>query len=93
MSDPAVTYFISHCHKREKSNAIATLSEVIRRLGYDIKIPSEGAEPLRLMYHQWEAQILHSKNLLRATINVYVEAAQPIASEDELPHLDVTFRG
>lgn len=93
MEDPAVTYYISHCHKRQKSNAIATLSEVIRRLGYDIKIPREGAEPLRLMYHQWEAQILHTAGSLRATINVYVEAAKPIASEDELPHLDVIVRG
>lgn len=92
MSQPTVTYYISHAHKRQKTNAIATLSEVIQRLGYDIRIPSEGAEPLRLMYHQWEAQILHSAGSLRATINVYADV-QPIASEDELPHLDVTVRG
>lgn len=86
-SQPTITYFVSHCHARDKQNAIATLSEVIRRLGYDIPI-----QDTRLMTPSWEAQILRSGNLLRATINVYDPSAQPIATEDELPHLDVTTR-
>jgi hypothetical protein len=88
MSLPAVTYFISHCHKRDKSNAIATLTEVIRRLGYDIPIADT-----RLMTANWEAQVLFTGSLLRATINVYVAGAQPIVTEDELPHLDVIVNG
>ena len=85
---PTVTYFISHCHKRDKSNAIATLSEVMRRLGYTFPVAD-----CRRVFPDAEVQILMGGSLMRATINIYDPNHSPIASEDELPYLDVTFSG
>jgi hypothetical protein len=85
MDQPTVTYFISHPNLRNKKNAIATL-EVFKRLGYNHPI-----EDSCRVTADGEIQILASGSLLRATINIYNPSAKPIASEDELPHLDVTF--
>jgi hypothetical protein len=85
---PRITYFISHAHARTKKNAIATLGEIMRRLGYDFPI----ADCRRVLMGA-DIQILLSGKVMRATINIYDPKAQPIASEDELPHLDVTFNG
>lgn len=84
---PTITYFVSHCHAKNKKDAIATLSEVIRRLGYNISI-----QDTLLVTPDWEAQILLFGSYLTATINIYDRKAKPIASEDELPFLDVTVR-
>lgn len=86
MERPTITYFISHAHSRTKKNAIATLSEVMRRLGYTFPVTD-----CRRVLPNAEIQILMSGSLLRATINIYDPIARPVASEDELPHLDVTF--
>lgn len=86
MERPTVTYFISHCHSRDKSKAIATLSEVMRRLGYTFPVAD-----CRRVLPDAEVQILTGGSLLRATINIYDPIARPVASEDELPYLDVTF--
>lgn len=86
MERPTVTYFISHSHARNKKNAIATLQEVLRRLGYNVPIKDS-----RRLTADGDMQILMSGSLLRATINIYTPNAKPIATEDELPHLDVFF--
>jgi len=83
--EPTITYFISHPHARNKDNAIATLSEVMRRLGYTFPI-----EDCRRVLTDADIQILLSGKLMRATINIYDQKAKPIVSEDELPHLDIT---
>jgi hypothetical protein len=85
---PRITYFISHAHSRTRKNAIAMLSEVMRRLGYTFPVAD-----CRQVLVDADIQIFLSGKVIRATINIYDPKAQSIASEDELPHPDVTFNG
>lgn len=87
MERPAITYFISHPHAKNKKNAIATLQEVVRRLGLDIPTTRD----VRIVEKDWSAQVVLGNSLLRATINIYDLQARPVVLEDELPHLDVTI--
>lgn len=60
------TYVISHPHARQKPEAIASLEALITALGLTIEIPTAGDRPFQGAL----ALVIHSKNLLRATINV-----------------------
>jgi hypothetical protein len=65
------TYFISHPHARQKSEAIATLEALITALGLTIEIPAAGDRPFDKTFGTaWQGLVIHSTSLLRATIQV-----------------------
>lgn len=85
------TYFIRNINasERTKAEALTTIKNVIAALGLDITIPEKGDRPERQAEGLiWEALIMHGKNSITATINVY-SGHRPTL---ELPHLDISDR-
>ena len=85
------TYFIRNFNQgaKSKAEAMTTIKNVIAALGLAIEIPAEGDRPERQAHGLiWEALIMHGKNSISATINVYSGHIPML----ELPHLSITDR-
>lgn len=88
--EPIITYTVTHFYPKSRPAALATLRDVVSRLGYRIPTSVSGKPGEKVSKGaDWDCHLTYTPREIRAVIRVYRLDASPIAIDGELPYLSI----